>query len=228
METFVCLSAKNVADETKGGITSILRIIKNFLLKQWRGEFPLQDKWFETSTEDLQAEAVFRSGFCKARSAGEKTNNYCLPWAFWFERNFSLRFPNELQPFWAFQKRTKLSQRKSKEKRNSPSRWRFSSDFLVFSLSSGRFSFVETLHCAAGRDLWPNEAHKNINKKFFVDLLKSRVLKSEESRGRWRRGGNVSLNSDFITLKMFLPPGEGINESEQQSFVTKDERQTSS
>lgn len=34
----------------------------------------------------------------------------------------------------------------------------------------------ETLQqCAACRDLWLNGAHKNINKKFFVDLLRCRV-----------------------------------------------------
>jgi hypothetical protein len=29
------------------------------------------------------------------------------------------------------------------------------------------------VHCAASVDLLPNEAHKNINKKFFVDLLEA-------------------------------------------------------
>lgn len=29
------------------------------------------------------------------------------------------------------------------------------------------------MHCAASVDLLPNEAHKNINKKFFVDLLEA-------------------------------------------------------
>lgn len=56
---------------------------------------------------------------------------------------------------------------------SSLARWKTCLEIFTWECVCVSGSFRNLLHCAASVDLLPNEAHKNINKKFFVDLLEA-------------------------------------------------------